>query len=133
MKAPTLALLTMLILAPASSALAQDQLAAAQAAAKAGAESPEGKKFQEAVEQVFARDHSKSIQECAMNAKQADLASFDLLLQVDASGVVARALATPATGLAECVRDKMPSWKISPPPAADFWIEVAVTLRGKSK
>ena len=126
------AMLTALLMAPIYPALGQDQLAAAESAAKAGAETAEGKMFEDAVGQAFGRDHGGTIQQCAKNAKRGDLSNFIVLLRVAGTGVVDQALVSPATTLSTCVKGKMPGWKASAPPAAGYWVKVGVNLKGKS-
>ena len=120
-----------LLLAPFSSTLAQDEIPAAESAAKAGAETAEGKKFEEALGSAFGRAHGSTIQRCAKQVKRAELSDFDLFLRVDEGGTVDQALVKPATTIATCVRDKMPGWKASAPPHAGFWVKVGVNLKSK--
>jgi len=119
------------VLAPLRITFGQDEISAAEAAAKAGADTAEGRKFGEALGQGFGRDHGGTIQRCAKETKRPDLADFDLFVRVDGSGVVDQALVKPATALATCVRDKMPGWKIAVPPHAGFWVKVGVNLKSK--
>ena len=126
------ALLTALVVASVHPALGQDQLAAAESAAKAGAETAEGKMFEDAVGQAFGRDHGGTIHQCAKSAKRGDLSNFIVFLRVDGTGVVDQALVNPATTLSTCVKGKMPGWKVSAPPAAGHWVKVGVNLKGKS-
>jgi len=120
-----------LLLIPISSTLAQDELAAAESAAKAGAETAEGKTFEEALGSAFGRAHGSTIQSCAKQVKRADLSDFDLFLRVDEGGTVDQALVKPASTIATCVRDKMPGWKVLAPPHAGFWVKVGVNLKSK--
>lgn len=108
-----------------------DPFAAAEAEAKAAAETPEGKKFQEAVGAAFGREQSAAFKRCAKQTKRADLSNFDLLLRVDAAGNVDRTLARPATNLAECVRTSLNGWKVGVPPRADQWVKIEVNLKKK--
>lgn len=126
------ALALLMLLAPlGGSATEQEDLAAAQSAAMAGAETAEGKKFGEAVGQAFGRDHASTIQRCAKGAKRADLSDFDLFVRVDGGGVVDRALVKPSNTLATCVKNAMPGWKVSAPPQAGLWVEVSVNLKSE--
>lgn len=120
-----------LLLVPVPSALAQDEIQAAESAAKSGAETAEGKKFEEALGSAFGRAHASTIQGCAKQVKRADLSDFDLFLRVDEGGTVDRALVKPASTLATCVRDKMPGWKALAPPHAGYWVKVGVNLKSK--
>ena len=132
MPRPTIATAVLvLLLAPVSSALAQEELSAAESAAKAAAETPEGKKFEEEVGSAFGRAHASTIQRCAMQAKRADISNFDLFLRVGEDGTVDKALAKPASAIATCVTDKMPGWKALAPPHAGTWVNVGVHLKGK--
>jgi len=125
------AVLALALLAPLRIAIGQDEISAAEAAAKAGADTAEGKKFGEALGQAFGREHGSTIQRCARETKRPDLADFDLFVRVNGSGVVDQALVAPSTTLATCVRDKMPGWKIAVPPQGGFWVKVGVTLKSK--
>ena len=125
------AVVALLILAPVRSALGQVQISEAESAAKADAETGEGKKFGEALAQAFGREHGSTIQRCAKEAKRPDLSNFDLFLRLDETGVVDQAFVAPATALAMCVREKLPGWKRSTPPHAGFWVKVAVNLKSK--
>lgn len=125
------ALLALAWVAPATSTFGQDQLSAGESAAKADAETVEGKKFGETLGKAFGREHRSTIQRCAKEAKRPDLSDFNLYLRVDGAGVVDQSLVKPATTLASCVRDKMLGWKISAPPHAGFWVKVGVNLKGK--
>jgi hypothetical protein len=119
------------LMAPDIVAVGQDQLAAAETAAKANAESADGKAFAESVGQAFGRDHGATIQQCAKKAKRGDLSNFDVFLRLDGAGAVDDALVNPATTLSTCVKDKMPGWKVSAPKAAGYWVKIAVNLKGK--
>lgn len=123
--------LVLLLPAPAQSAPEHGQISEAEAAAKADAGTPEGKKLGEALSQAFGRDHGRTIQQCAKEAKRPDLSDFGLFLRLDGAGVVDQALVEPATALATCVRAKMPGWKVSAPPHAGFWVKVDVNLKAK--
>ena len=132
MNATAITVLTIVLLAPIPFVRAEDQIPVAESAAKAGAASPEGKKFQEGVGQAFGRDHSATIQQCAKQATRRDIVNFDLFLRIGGSGVVQLALVRPANALSTCVQAKMDGWKTLTPPAADFWVKVGVNLKGKS-
>lgn len=123
--------LATLLLAPVHPSLGQDHLPAAESAAKAGAETTEGKEFEDAVGQAFGRDRGGTIQQCATNARRGDLSNFIVFLRVDGTGVVDQALVKPATTLATCVQVKMAGWKLSVPPRAGFWVKVGVKLETK--
>jgi hypothetical protein len=109
----------------------EDAFTAAEAEAKAGADTPEGKKFAEAVGAAFGREQSAAFSRCAKETKHPDLSNFELLLRVDAAGNVDQALAKPATNLAECVRAAVKSWKVGAPPRPGVWVKVAVNLKKK--
>jgi hypothetical protein len=123
------AVLVVLLPARIQSAVRQDQMSEAESAAKADAETAEGKKFGESLAQAFGRDHSSTIQQCAKQTKRPDLSDFDLFLRLDGTGVVDQAVEQPATALATCVREKLPGWKVSTPPHAGFWVKVDVNLK----
>ena len=125
------AVLVVLLPARVQSAAGQVQISQAKSAAKADAETAEGKTFGEAVAQAFGREHGSTIQRCAKEAKRSDLSDFDLYLGLDGAGVVDQAFEEPATALATCVREKMPGWKLSTPPHAGFWVKVDVNLKRK--
>jgi len=125
------AVLALASLAPLRATFGQDEISSAEAAAKAGADTAEGKKFGEALGQAFGRDHGSTIQRCARETKRPDRSDFELLVRVDGSGVVDQALVKPATNLATCVKDRMPGWKVSTPPQAGFWVKVGVTLKSR--
>lgn len=125
------AVLVFLLPARAQSASGQAQVSEAQSAAKADAETAEGKKLGEALSQAFGRDHGSTIQRCAKGAKRPDLSDFDLFLRLDGAGAVDQALVEPATALATCVQAKMPGWKVSAPPHAGFWVKIDVNLKSK--
>ena len=120
-----------LSLSLASVAAAEDPVAAAESAAKAGAEEPQGKAFGEALGQAFGRVHAGTIQKCAKETKRPDLSDFSLLLRVDGDGIVDQALVKPATNLATCVQGKVVRWRTPAPPRAGFWVNVAVSLKRK--
>jgi hypothetical protein len=117
--------------APAGLMAGDDPVAAAEAAARAGAEEAGGKAFAEAVGQAFGRDHAGTIQRCARETKRPDLSEFALLLRLDRTGTVDQALVKPATNLAACVQSRMTGWKVSPPPRDGFWVKVGVNLKRK--
>ncbi len=118
-------------LAPVQSALGQDTVSAAESAAKADAETFDGKKFGEVLGRAFSREHRTTIERCAKQTKPPDLSDFGLLLRVDGTGVVEQALVKPSTNLATCVQNKMKGWKTSVPPHAGFWVRVGVRLKRK--
>jgi len=125
------ALLFVLVPTRVQAGIEQVQLSQAKSAAEADAETPEGKKFGEALAQAFGREHGSTIQRCAKDAKRPDLSNFDLLLRLDATGAVDQAIEDPATALASCVREKMSGWKVATPPHAGFWVKVDVNLKPK--
>lgn len=125
------ALLLTLAVAPFPSAWGEDAVAAAESAAKAGAETPDGKKFGDALGQAFGREHGTTIQRCAKDTKRPDLTDFDLLLRVDETGVVDQAFVKPNTKLSVCVQQKMVGWKTSVPPRPGFWVKIGVNLKRK--
>ena len=110
----------------------EDPLQAAEVAARAGAETPEGRKFAEVVGAAFGQEHGATVSRCAKETKRPDLSDFELLLRVKASGSVDRALVTPGTNLGECVRERLTGWKVGEPPRDDFWVSVRVNLKPKS-
>src|SRR5262245_4682745 len=63
----------------------EDPIAAAEQEAKAGSDTPEGKKFETAVGAAFLRDHGPTISRCAKDTRQADLTKFDLFIRVNAT------------------------------------------------
>ena len=109
----------------------EDPVAAAEAAAKAGADTPDGKKFREALEPVFGREHGPTFRQCASETRQPDLSDFHLLLRIDGTGAVDQALVKPSTNLATCVQKKLLSWKTTVPPRAGFWVDISVRLKRK--
>jgi hypothetical protein len=125
------AVFALLFLVSVHSGWADTALSAAESAAKAGAQTPDGKKFGEALGQAFGREHGTTIQGCAKDTKRPDLSDFDLLLRIDGTGVVDQALVKPSTNLATCVQQKVVGWKTSLPPYAGFWVQVAVNLKRK--
>lgn len=107
-------------LGASSPCLAVDELSTVETAAKASAESAEGKKFGDELGEAFGREHASTIQRCAKTTKRPDLSNFDLFVRVDGAGVVDQALVSPATNLASCVKDAMPGWRVSAPPQSGF-------------
>ena len=116
---------------PVHQVSAQDPVAIATAAASAGAETPEGKKFGASVGEAFGRVHGTTIQGCAKGTKRPDLSNFDLFLRIGGAGVVEEALVKPSTNLATCVQREMKGWRILAPPRAGLWVKVAVNLKRK--
>ena len=110
----------------------EDPLQAAQVAAKAEAETPEGRSFAETVGVAFGKEHGTTVARCAGETKRPDLSDFELLIRVKASGSVDQALVTPGTNLGECVRERLKGWKVGEPPRDAFWVSVQVNLKPKS-
>jgi hypothetical protein len=108
-----------------------DAFARADAEAEAFAATPEGKEYGEAVGRSFGRDHAATINRCAKTTKRPDLSKFDLLLRIDATGVVQEVLVKPETNLAVCVSRALKGWKVAAPPRPDAWVKVAVALKRK--
>jgi len=125
------AALAILLAAPGHPASRQEDLAAAEAAAKAAAGTPEGRKFEETMGQAFGKEHSVTIQRCARETKGRDLKDFALFLKVDGAGVVERALVEPETALSACVESRMKGWQAPAPPHPGHWVRVSVLLKGK--
>jgi hypothetical protein len=123
--------IALLCLALARPVLAQDTLSTAEAGAQAGAATAEGKAFGELLGQAFGREHGPTIQQCAKETKRPDLTAFDLFLRIGGTGLVAEALAKPATNLARCVQGKVVGWKAPAPPQPGFWVKVGVNLKRK--
>jgi hypothetical protein len=106
-----------------------DAFARADAEAEAFAATPEGKEYGEAVGRAFGRDHAATINRCAKSTKRPDLSDFDLLMRIDATGVVQDVLVKPETNLAVCVGRVLKGWKVEPPPRPDAWVKVEVVLK----
>ena len=118
-------------LGSAQTARADDQTAAAEAAAKADAATPEGEKYQESVGRAFGKEHGATVGECARSTRRPDLSDFVLLLRVAAAGVVQEVLVKPRTNLSGCVQARLTGWKLTPPPRAGFWVRIQVDLKRK--
>lgn len=125
------AVLVFLLVAPHDVVLAQDDVATAEAAARADAETPDGKKFAEGLGKTFGHEHGRTIQQCAKRSRRPDLSDFDVFVRVDGTGVVDQALVKPTTTLATCVAGKLPGWKVSVPPHVGFWVKIGVKLKSK--
>jgi hypothetical protein len=123
------AFVAILPLVGAGVAQGQDRLPAAIAAAADNANTPDGKKFTEAVGQAFGREHKSTIQSCAKSVRRPDLSSFSLLLRVNGTGVVDQALVKPRTNLSGCVQGKVTEWKAGVPPREDYWVKIDVNLK----
>ena len=123
--------LTGLAAGAAWSGLSDDPTAAAEAAAKADAAAPAGQKYQETVGQAFGKDHGVTVGQCAKATERPDLTDFDLLLRVEATGVVQEVLVKPRTNLSGCVQSELAGWTLPGPPHAGFWVKVAVSLKRK--
>ena len=118
-------------LAWSGTAVGQEPMTAAEAAAKTVAEEPEGRSFTESVAQSFGREHATTIQRCAKDTRRPDLADFSLFLRVDAAGMVDDALVNPTTNLAACVQARMKGWRTTTPPRPGSWVKVSVKLKRK--
>lgn len=111
--------------------LGQDDFAAAEAVARADANTADGKKFAEVLGTTFGKEHGRTIQQCAKQSKRPDLSDFDILVRVDGTGVVDQALVKPTTTLATCVGGKLLGWKTSVPPHVGFWAKIGVNLKSE--
>jgi len=125
------AVLVFLLVAPHEPVLGQNDFAAAEAAARADADTADGKQFAEALGETFGREHGRTIQQCAKNSKRTDLSDFDILVRVDGTGLVDQAFVKPTTTLATCVVGKLVGWNTSVPPRVGFWAKIGVNLKGK--
>ena len=105
-------------------------VATAEEAAVAAASTPEGKQFKQDVADAFGREQGKTLQACASTMWQPELSDFRLFMQFDAKGKVRRALVSPTTKMAVCLRDKIKGWKANvPAPQARTWVSLAVRLQ----
>jgi len=131
MVAVGLAALGVLWSSPVHSGVQEDAVSAAESAAETAAGTPEGKRFKEALQQAFGREHGTTIQRCASKTRRPDLSDFHLFLRVDGAGSVDQVLVEPSTTLAACVQKKLVSWKTSVPPHASFWVDIGVRMKRK--
>jgi len=128
---PTALLVLAIGAMPATGGGEEDPFTRADTEAKALTATPEGKDYGEAVGRAFGRDHAATINRCARTTKRPDLSNFDLLLRIDAAGVVQEALVKPGTNLAACVCGALKGWKVAPPPRSDAWVRVGIALKRK--
>lgn len=128
MRAP-LFLCSFLVSLPALAAgQAPANVVSATDAAVANERAPGGTAFDEAVGARFGDLHGDTLAKCAGSAYGRDLAHFDLLLQLDASGTVIEALVYPETSVAECVRPAVEHNVLVKPPRGGYWVRVGVNL-----
>jgi hypothetical protein len=108
-----------------------DAFGDAVAAAQANLRTPEGQRYDAALAKYAAAHHGALMDGCFFATKQPDRAPFRLVLQVRTDGTIETARARPETNLAACFRDKLKGSRLPPPPAADYWVLVDMTVDAK--
>jgi len=101
------------------------QLADAVAAVDANLKTSAGKQYDEQIGKEFSEKYLAGIRQCKQSLPAvASADAFDLFLKLNADGKVQEGLVYPESQFAGCARAALLTGKFSPPPHADYWINV---------
>lgn len=102
-------------------------LADARAAVEANLKTPAGKAYDQQFGKEFMQKQLPALKRCKESAGK-DLASFWILIKLDAGGAVKEVLLRPTTKLGTCARDILLNSAFSPPPKPSYWVSVFMKL-----
>jgi hypothetical protein len=112
-----------------SFAVDKKQLAAAAAAVDANLKTPAGKAYDQQIGSELAQKNAATIRQCKQLVQGATPAPFDLFLKISADGKVGEVLVYPETQVAQCARAGLLTGKFSPPPHADYWVNIHLQFK----
>lgn len=104
------------------------QLSAALAAVEANLKTSAGKLYDQQLGTIV-QQHAAAIKECKQSAANSPSNPFDVFLKLKGDGRVDDALVYPETALAICTRNALSEGKYSPPPHADYWVNIHLQLK----
>ncbi len=106
-----------------------DDLATPRAAVERNLKTPEGCHYDEVISSQFSEQYESSMQLCTKAAPQKDLADFDIFMNVAGDGSVAKALVSPETKVATCLRGEvLRKGGFSVPPRPNYWIKIEMKI-----
>jgi len=89
----------------------------------------EGRDYDAKIGKEFQPRYAPVLKSCADAAKPEDKKTFTLYAQFEANGRVQKVLLDPANTLTECMQKILAKDAFSPPPRADFWVQITIELR----
>jgi hypothetical protein len=120
-------LLTLVCIASLSFASDRKQLKDAVAAVDANLKTREGKKYEEHTGKDFEK-YIPAVRDCK-KTESGTPADFDMFLRLNADGKIADVLIYPETPMAKCSQGVLRSGQFSPPPHADYWVNIHMTFK----
>ena len=119
----------LILLALPSLASDKKKLKDALAAVDANLKTPSGKRYDEAMSKEFPEKHVDGIRQCKQSVGGKAPAPFDMFLKLDNAGKVNQVLVYPETRMALCSGDALLGETFSPPPHADYWLNIHMEFR----
>jgi hypothetical protein len=90
---------------------------------------PAGKRYEKAICDCVRRDYANALNRCISTLADPDLASFEMILVVEADGRLEQVCLSRETEVAECLRDALLEGSFPEPPRAPFHAHVSMNLR----
>lgn len=97
--------------------------------AKANLKTPEGAKYDAVFSHAFAAKHHDELMACLQGLTGSDLAPFDIVARVGATGKLEVIRTEPRTKVARCIEPKMTNDRYPPPPKPLWWVTVQMSIR----
>jgi len=94
----------------------------AMSAAKANVAEPEGVAFDAELGKEFGARTGGTMIQCTAGAGDTELATFILLMELDANGSVVRSLVRPQNKVSTCLQQAVAHQTYAKPPHAGYWV-----------
>lgn len=102
---------------------------AAMAAAQTNVATPEGAAFDAELGKQFNERHASTMVQCTVDAGDTKLATFNLVMELDAAGAVLRALVRPETPVSACLQKAVAHDVYGKPPRAGYWVRAEMVFK----
>jgi hypothetical protein len=103
------------------------ELSEAVASVEANLKTPEGKKYDEHMTADFQK-YAPQVRQCKQT-ESGTPASFDMLLRLEGDGKIVQVLVHPETPMAKCSRTALMGGKFTPPPHANYWVNIHLDFK----
>jgi hypothetical protein len=90
--------------------------------------SPRGDAYHRVIEKEILPEFRRASRQCSV--REPDTLGARFLYKLDQAGVPVQTLVHPDTAFAQCVREAIGDFDLSPPPEPDYWIEIRIPPRG---
>ncbi|HEY1270370.1 MAG TPA: hypothetical protein VGF08_00210 [Terriglobales bacterium] len=101
----------------------------ARAAVRRNLQTPEGTLYDADISEEFPEQYRRSLQQCTENTPEKELANFEVFMNVGGDGAVRRALVSPETQVALCLRQEVLKGSFSAPPKPGYWVRIELRLK----